>query len=195
MEDRLSPPARFSMFTASYAPLWFILVGWHLSNAYILGRVPDGADEPTLLIATSIVVVVVSVCIVDTVNRMSRARRSAHMEPVEPEQVRDVTHAQVPSAMSYVFFVAIGVASPDNPLVLVALAALACIVFSRTSMVLNNLSLLLVGFRMYEMRVTKSNRRIILVTDRPPLDGKPVRIKMFAPGVFLDSSKPEGEGA
>lgn len=195
MEDKLSAPARVSMFTASYAPLWFILVGWHLSNAYVLGYGPGGVDKPTLVIAAFLVVVAVLACIMETACRVSRVRQSAHMEWVEPEQVRDVTHAQVPSAMSYVFFVAIGVASPDNPFVLVALAALACLVFSKTSMVLNNLSLLLVGFRMYEMRLTKSNRNIVLVTDRPPLDGKAVRIKMFAPGVFVDSVDPEGEGA
>lgn len=195
MEDRLSLPARFSMFTASYAPLWFILVGWHLSNAYILGRLPAGVDKPTLVIAAFLVVVVVAVCIMETAARMSRARRGDHMEPVEPKQVRDVTREQVPSTMSYVFFVAVGVASPDNPFVLVALAAIACLVFSRTSMVMNNLSLLLVGFRMYEMEVAKPDRRIVLVTDRPPLDGKRVRIRMFAPGVFVDSSEPEGEGS
>ena len=195
MEDKLSVLSRISMFTASYAPLWFILVGWHLSNAYVSGYGPGGADKPALVIVAFLVVVAVVACIMDTSCRVSRARQSDHMEWVEPKQVRDVTHAQVPSAMSYVFFVAVGVASPDNPFVLVALAALACLVFSRTSMVLNNLSLLLVGFRMYEMKIAKSNRNIVLVTDRPPLDGKALRIKMFAPGVFVDSTDLEEEAA
>lgn len=191
MEDRLSALARISMFTASYAPLWFILVGWHLSNAYILDRAP--ADKPVLVIASFVAVVVVLVCIMDTVNRVSRVRRTPNMDWVEPKEVHDVTYKHVPSAMPYVFFVAIGIASPDNPFVLVALAALACLVFSRTSMMLNNLSLLLVGFRMYSMKVDDPNREIILVTDRPPLDSKPVRIEMFAPGVYVDRPEYEEE--
>ena len=178
--------ARVCLFVASFTPLWFILIGSYLGSSGLAGPGPDSSALPAAILASFVAGVVIAVCIMISCSVVARVRESTNMDEVEPSCVRDVTHAHAPSVMTYVVFVAIGVASSYNLFLLLSIAGFVCLVFSRTNMLLVNPSLLLVGFRIYEMRVTGPDRDIVLITKRPPLDGKPVYIKMAAPGVFMD---------
>ena len=193
MDDTMSPQARMCLFAASFAPLWFILILWYVSDALAAGNARTGAYLPDVIVYSFVAGAAITACIMVSCGIISRVRESGNMEEVTPTQVRDVTHSHAPSVMVYVFFVAVGVGSSGNILVLFALAAFVCAVFSRTNMLLNNPSLLIVGFRVYRMRVTRPDRDILLVTKNRPYDGKQVCIKMFAPGVFMDRLQREGD--
>lgn len=193
MDDTMSLQARMCLFTASFAPLWFILILWYVSDALSVGHIRAGAYLPDVIVHSFVAGVAIVACIMVSCGIVSRVRESDNMEEVTPTQVRDVTHSHAPSVMVYVFFVAVGVGSSGNILVLFSLAVFVCVVFSRTNMLLNNPSLLVVGFRVYRMKVTKPDRDILLVTKNRPHNNKPVYIKMFAPGVFMDRPQREDD--
>lgn len=186
MDDAMSPQARICLVTASFAPLWFILILWYVSDSLAAGYGRAGSYLPDVVMHSFVAGVAITACIMVSCGIVSRVRESDNMERVTPTGVRDVTHSHAPSIMVYIFFVAVGVGSSGNILVLFSLAAFVCAVFSRTNMLLNNPSLLIVGFRVYRMNVTKPDRDILLITKNRPFDDIPVYIKMFAPGVFMD---------
>ena len=194
MEETLALQTRVCMFVASFAPLWFMVIGSYLYDAHFLGPESSAPSRVDAVIGSFIAAVLILACIMVTCNAVSRLRESRNMETVVPERVRDVTHANAPSVMVYVVFVVVGAASSHNLFVLAMLSAFVCAVFSRTNMMLTNPSFMLVGFRTYKMEVGSPDRVITLVAKSVPQNGKEVRIKEAAEGVFLDQARHSGGG-
>lgn len=186
----MSVPNRLCMFVASFTPLWFILIGSYLTNPDLAGPDSDGSGRPIAVLVSFAMDVAIVVCIMASSNAVAGVRDDPNMERVEPSDVRDVTHSHAPSILVYTVFVAVGVASSYNLFLLLSIVGFVCLVLTKTNILLVNPSMLLVGFRIYEMKVDKPDREITLITKRPPLDGKPVHIKMAAPGVFMDRPDP-----
>lgn len=194
MEDTMPVQTRACLFVASFTPLWFILIGSYLTSPDLAGPGSDGSGRPVAVLASFVAGVAIVACIVVSSNAVAKVRESANMERVEPSGVRDVTHSHAPSIMVYTVFVAIGVASSYNLFLLLSIAVFTCLVLTKTNILLVNPSLMLVGFRIYEMKVAKPDREIVLITRKPPLDGKSIHIKMAAPGVFMDRADPGVDG-
>lgn len=192
MEETMPLRIRVCMFVASFAPLWFMVIGSYLYDAHFLGPESSAPSRIDTIIGSFVAAVLILACIMVTCNAVSNLRESGNMETVVPERVRDVTHANAPSVMVYVVFVVVGAASSHNLFVLAMLAAFVCAVFSRTNMMLTNPSLILVGFRTYKMEVGSPDRVITLVAKAVPQNGKEIRIKKAAEGVFLDQACHDG---
>lgn len=182
----MSVQNRVCMFVASFTPLWFILIGSYLTSPDLAGPNSDGSGRPAAVLTSFAAGVAIVVCIMVSSNAVAAVRENPHMERVEPSGVRDVTHSHAPHIMVYIAFVAVGVASSYNLFLLPSIAGFTCLILTKTNILLVNPSMMLAGFRIYEMKVDKPNRDMILITKRPPLDGKSIYVKMAAPGVFMD---------
>lgn len=192
MEETMPPWTRVCLFTASFAPLWFMVIGSYLYDVHLASPESGGPSKIDAVIGSFVAVALILVCVAVASNMVSGVRKGGNMETVVPDRVRDVTHTNTPAVMTYVIFVTVGVASSHNFFVLAVLAAFVCAVFSRTNMMLTNPSFLLVGFRTYKMKVGKPNRNIMLIAKRAPLNGKEVRIKRVSQGVFMDQERQDG---
>ncbi len=159
--------------------MWFILIG-----SYLI----DNHDTFPVIVSFLTTLGIVG-CIVYSCNVFDRYRQSTNMDPVKPEYLRDVTHKYIPQLFTYAFFALIDITSEHNLFVLVSLAFFMCIIFSRTNIVLTNPAFLVLGFRLYESKVSQPDRQIILLSSNSPRKKESIYIKQIAPGIYVDRLK------
>ena len=179
MDEMISFHSRISLFVASFSPMWFILIGSYLIDRY---------DVVSVLAAFLVTLVIIG-CIIHSCSVFDRYRQSTNMDPVTPEYLRDVTHKYTMQLLAYAFFALIDVTSDHNVFVLISLAFFICIIFSRTNIVLTNPAFLVLGFRLYESKVSNPDREILLLSSYSPRKGAQMYIKQIAPGIYIDKLK------
>ena len=171
--------SKISLFIASFSPIWFILIGSYLIDDH----------TPFTIITSFLIILGIIASIVHSCNIFAQYRQSINMEPVTIKSTRDVTHKYATQIVAYVFFVLIDVISEHNLFVIISLAFFICIIFSRTNIILTNPTFLVVGFKLYEVKVTLPNRTIILLSRYHLRKGDEIGIKEMAPEIFIDKLK------
>ena len=179
MDEMISFRSRVFLFVASFSPMWFILMG-----SYLI----DNHDVVSVL-ASFLTILGIIGCIIYSCNVFDRYRQSTNMDPVRPKYLRDVTHKYVTQLFTYAFFALIDVTSEHNIFVIISLALFVCVIFSRTNLVLTNPAFLVLGFRLYESRVSEPDRQILLLSSRSPSKDDLMYIKQIAPGIYVDRLK------
>lgn len=158
MDEMISFRSRIFLFVASFSPMWFILIG-----SYLI----DNHDVVSVLVSFLIILGIIG-CIVYSCNVFDRYRQSTNMDPVRPKYLRDVTHKYITQLLTYAFFALIDVTSEHNIFVIISLALFVCVIFSRTNLVLTNPAFLVLGFRLYESKVSEPDRQILLLSSYSP---------------------------
>ena len=179
MTELLRFHSRMLFFVASFSPMWVILIGSYLIHDH----------SPDAIVISCLVVLVIVGAIIYSCMLFSRYRESINAEPIRLEYAKDITYKYAKHLIAYVFFALIDITSQHNVFILVSLVVFISIVFSRTNMVLTSPALFAIGFKMYEIRVTKPSRQIILLSRYYISKSDEISIIEIAPDIYVDKLK------
>ena len=178
MDEMISFSGRVFFFIASFSPIWIILLGAYLMNDH----------SPLAIITCFLIILGIIGTIVQASNQLARYRKSINTDPVYVTNAKDVTYKYTKHLIAYVFLALIDVTLQHNVFILASLIVFLCLVYSRTNMVLTSPALFVIGFKMYECRVTRPERDITLLSRSVIKKHDAIGIKEIASNIFVENS-------
>ena len=166
LDSMLSGIDKYMFFIASFSPLWIIMM---------VGYALDNQASQYLWPAVTIPSAATTVSVLLIVRKFRALRRSTNAKKIKVEEAHEVTVKYIPYIMSYLFLILVEIDDLGTLVVVVASLALVGTLYVKTSMVLTNPALLLVGFRVYKVRATDYDRPITIISKRYPENTVKVR--------------------
>ena len=148
-----------SFFIASFSPLWAIMV---------IRYVIDNHETQYVSVPVIIVMMIIIASILQAVRQFRAARRSTNSESIAVEKSEEITKMYVPYIVSYLFPILVDIDSSSTLFVVVAAMTLVGLLYIKTRMVFANPALILVGFRVYEIKAKDRMRSIKIIAKRYP---------------------------
>lgn len=172
----LSTKNRIELFLASFSPLWVIMIISYLIRSY----------NQTSIIIAIIIGLSLIIPISDTINKFRQLRTSSNTEKMEIEESKEITQDYVPYVVSYLFPVLADLTNFSILFSVIGVLIIIGILYIRTDMLLTNPALLIVGFRLYEVKVKGYHHNLKIISKSPIGRNDSLQVRMISNLIYIE---------